>query len=1035
MSRLLEAEPIGRRWILLLACFLLSGIAGLIYQTAWLQQLTLVFGASEIAVAAVLAAYMSGLALGALAARRYLDRLESPLLTYAVMELAIAVFAMLVPITISIATTLRQALFSTTELGQTSGPSSAVFYLICTFVALAPPTLLMGATLPILCRWAVRTDQQVGPRVAVLYAVNTAGAAAGALIGAFVLLPSLGLGRTIWVAVALNVLAGLAAVGLYRSSRKGPEGERTEGASLVDLELSEDGQSTRESRSHRWVLPAITVSGFVAFGWEVVWTRLLAFLLGGSIYSYGLMLATFLAGIALGSLLGSSLARSRSRAHNGFAWSQLGIGFGSWLAFVLVDNMASAISPSAMTPTSTGALICAAALLPGALLMGAAYPCAVRLLATDEDQAGGASARVYAWNTFGAIAGALVVGYNLLPHLRFAWTGTILVATSLVLGLVASHAAGRHALVPSALAIVGLLTLTTTPPHTPWQVLRTAPLSGRQLAGVVDYYGVGRSSTVMVHSDPAQRDLRLTTNGLPESVILAPGSRPGRVALAQWLSLLPVAARPEARSMLIVGLGSGLTISSVPRTVERIDVVELEPEVVSANRAVANSRASDPLSDPRLRVITDDARSALSLGRSEYDIIVSQPSHPWTAGAANLYTREFFTLVAERLGEDGVFVQWIGLRFVDSPLLKSLLATLLDAFPHVEAYSPAPGTALVLMASRRDLETSQAGFDAGQEHWSTLGAPDHRSVAMSSRLSTLSSREYSNGAPLTTDARNLLQLHSPNVVSGRSAAVDLLGELFAHDSLRHAMTGDEAVRIVRRLIELRQLRRARQLTTRIEDEQERRLAEALLLVANGQGAQARALLSDLGELGNPLSHCERLAAQLRLDRAQVVRLLAQELVDQAERCDSAFQVVLDGWRNLALQRYGRVLQLEDELAEVTPEHPLYIDAVRLRIGWRRSTASAEHHRDALTMVEELIAPSPRGWGLLAERALLATGAGATATLDDAIAELTRARPQAELLVRTAERLGRVRTDHGVGREETERAVHQLRQAAELDSQN
>src|SRR5215510_11582465 len=303
--------------LLLCACFVLSGIAALIYQTAWTRQFAIVFGTSELAVATVLAAYMGGLAFGAWLAERFLPRVFRPVLTYALLELGIAVGAVaVVPLLLWLANQALVALFG----GQASPPDSdhagtTLFYLLSAFAALALPTTLMGATLPLLARYAVAEEAQIGRRIGLLYAMNTAGAVFGALLTAFFLLPDLGLTHTIWFGAALNGLVFLLALALaQRVSGKAPP----KGYSLDPVKQAE-APATRPPTFDRfpgpgWVLPIMLLGGAVAFFQEVLWTRMLAHVVGSSIYAFGVMVASFLAGIALGGGLGAALGRTRERA-------------------------------------------------------------------------------------------------------------------------------------------------------------------------------------------------------------------------------------------------------------------------------------------------------------------------------------------------------------------------------------------------------------------------------------------------------------------------------------------------------------------------------------------------------------------------------------------------------------------------------------------------------------------------------------------------------------------------------------------------
>src|SRR5687767_3317611 len=312
-----KRTPVSTATLLLLCpCFILSGIAALIYQTAWTRQFAIVFGTSELAVATVLAAYMGGLALGAVLAERLLPRVTRPVFTYALLEMGIAgsaIFA--VPALLWVSDLALQALFG----NQPAPPGSdhaatTLFYLVSAFVALALPTTLMGATLPLLARYAVAEEAQIGRRIGLLYAMNTAGAVGGALLTAFVLLPELGLDKTIWVGALLNAIVFLLAVAL---ARRVPSSAPARGYSVDPVAVpfvAARGGSFSELPGPAWVLPLMLLAGAVAFFQEVLWSRMLSHVVGSSVYAFGVMVASFLVGIAAGGGLGAAIARTRERA-------------------------------------------------------------------------------------------------------------------------------------------------------------------------------------------------------------------------------------------------------------------------------------------------------------------------------------------------------------------------------------------------------------------------------------------------------------------------------------------------------------------------------------------------------------------------------------------------------------------------------------------------------------------------------------------------------------------------------------------------
>src|SRR5262245_6970323 len=374
---------------LLLVCFFLSGFSALLYETAWTRDFAFVFGTSELAVVAVLAAYMAGLALGAALAARYAPRIRRPGLAYGVLELGIALWALALPAAIRAVSALYLGwLGGLDALPETLGLATHAFHLAGAFAVLVPCTALMGATLPLLANYAITRDDQIGSRVGLLYAANPTGAIAGTTTAAVMLLPALGLRDTVYVGAAVNALVFAAAAALARTALRGA------------------AEAARPARGIPWILPAIAISGAVSFSYEVLWFRLLGQLLGGSTAAFSTMLASFLAGIALGSALASRWAATPAAASLGFAAAQLATGAIAWLAYRAADRLpgwAAALGAS-VNSLAPGALLASAVLLPLTLCIGATFPFAVRLLAPDAAAASAASARVYAWNTVGAIA-------------------------------------------------------------------------------------------------------------------------------------------------------------------------------------------------------------------------------------------------------------------------------------------------------------------------------------------------------------------------------------------------------------------------------------------------------------------------------------------------------------------------------------------------------------------------------------------------------------------------------------------------------
>ena len=432
------------------------------------------------------------------------------------------------------------------------------------------------------------------------------------------------------------------------------------------------------------------------------------------------------------------------------------------------------------------ALFAGLVMFPATLFIGATFPLAVRILSNDERDASYSSGRVYAWNTAGAIAGAIAAGFVMIPV--FGFEGTMRFAALVNLALATWVAAALSRRTIPATAVTGALLLATVFVYWPD---RPDALINRSLFFISDdsntselFFGVGRTSTVLLYDKGSYFELR--TNGLPEATIPARGASPF-THTQRWLGGLPAIARPDAESMLVVGFGGGVALEGVPGSIRQVDVIELEPEIISANAVLSPQRDVDPLSDQRMQLIFNDARNALRLTDKRYDIIVSQPSHPWTAGASHLFTREFISLARSRLQPDGVLLQWMNAEFIDEFLFRGLAATLLAEFSNVRLYHPSPGVLLFLASEGAlDLELNAARtgrpFDEYAEHYATMGINGMHDVLAALALDEHGLRAFSVEGVIITDDRNMMATRSRSFADG--LGVDqILNLLRPHDPL------------------------------------------------------------------------------------------------------------------------------------------------------------------------------------------------------------------------------------------------------------
>lgn len=938
---------------LVILCFTLSGFAALLYQTAWMRLFSIAFGTSEIAVAIVLAGYMAGLAIGAAIAARYVNRIARPILVYGALEGAIALAALLLPVLVA----LTGSLYAVMVGGQPQPPNASafgqpLFYSIAAFAVLLIPTALMGATLPLLARYVVTSNRNLGARISALYSMNTLGAVGGTLVAGFWLLPAVGLKGTVWVGVAINALVFLLAVLLSRRA-----------GDLLRPDNNRNGSAPAMARVFP-ILPLILLSGVLSFIYEVLWTRMLSHVLGSSVYAFATMLAAFLTGIALGAAGASLGAKDRRHAAWFFALCQFGISITSAFIYWRLQQ--------AQSSGSSDALLAFAVILPSTLFIGATYPLAVRVLAGSADDAGRASAIVYSWNTVGAIIGAIAGGFFIIPMLGFEGTVQVAVTANLLIGIAAVVLAMRVAgarrlgkLLAAASVIASIAVIALFQPTRPDALVTQSIFGGSGGKRVKEhYYAVGRSSTVYLVENEARFDL--STNGLPEAQIEFRGAPP-YVLSQRWLGMWPSLAHPEAKSMLVVGLGGGVVLEGIPASIASVDIVELEVEVLRANEIISDRRNIDRLNDPRMHVVINDARNALRLTSRRYDAIVSQPSHPWTAGASHLFTREFFALVKSHLNDDGVFVQWMNAEFLDETLLRRLAATLLAEFDYVRIYQPT-SLALHFVASNQPFEIEANLATTGRPvldepaHYARNGIGGPADVIATLLVDQDGTRALAGSAVPMTDDDNRMAFDSNVRAQGigvdrltrATAAYDPL--LLVDSWLRQALSDRDLAYITWRLTRDGQTPRVERLIASIESASTRKLLQAILMHHRGRYAEAKTLLSTILP-GEPLYE---VAVFLRVqDQLPWLAAGTQTIADLPvlDLQRSRLGAVLTGWSALSERNWQQILSLEQRLGQTRMSDLWAPYAAALRAEWRLQADDPDGRlaREALDFIDGALA--------------------------------------------------------------------------------
>ena len=714
---------------LLLLLFAGSGCAALIYEIVWLQMLQLVIGSSAVSLAVLLGTFMGGMCLGSLALPRIIPASHHPLKVYAVLEIGIAVAGVIV-------------LFAMPTVGRVyltlvgHGLSGLLLRAAVCVLCLLPPTVLMGATLPAVARWLEATPRGIA-WLGFFYGGNTVGAVGGCLLAGFYLLRLHDTTNATLAAVALNAAVALVASVVARvapyASPSGachpPPGRPavTGGSSPADFDPP--GPVRAEPRTTIYI--ALGLSGLCALASEVVWTRILSLLLGATVYTFSIILAVFLVGLGLGSSIGATFVRDHSRPRLLLALCQfLQVGAMAWAAHIVAESLPhwpldASLHTSAVVRFQIDLVRCAWAILPSAILWGASFPLALASLATPGADAARLVGRAYAANTLGAIAGAVLASLALIPVL-----GTQHTQMALMIVTTASAALvfwpGRlpgFALTAAGVAVALFVALGL--PRIPWQLVAY----GRQVATTDHgakplYFGEGMNASVAVSESPEGARF-FHVSGKTEASSLSKDMR-----LQRMLGHIPALLHPEPKSVLIVGCGAGVTAGTfvLHPSIERIVICDIEPLIPRVVATHFRRENHNVLRDPRVEVVHDDARHYIATTPEKFDVITSDPIHPWVKGSAVLYSQEYFALCRQRLNPGGRMTQWVPLYESDRAVVQSEIATFFSVFPHGTIWSnddEGQGYDTVMLGQaeplRVDLDALEQRFDR----------PDHARIRVS----------------------------------------------------------------------------------------------------------------------------------------------------------------------------------------------------------------------------------------------------------------------------------------------------------------
>jgi spermidine synthase len=662
-----------------------SGCAALVYEIVWFQMLELVLGSSAVSLAILLGTFMGGMCLGSLLLPKVVSSRHHPLRVYAIIELAIGSIG----IALMLGIPRISVIYAASDMQGLAG--LLLRGGICA-VLLMPPTILMGAALPCLARLA-RPSADGMSWLGGMYAGNIVGAIFGCVMAGFYLLRLYDMPTATYFAAAVNgTVAVVSAVTAFATFYRQAENNGSE---------SPIQAATRQGPPPWAVYLTIALSGLTALGAEVTWTRLLSLLLGPTVYTFSIILAVFLLGLGLGSAAASRLLRHLKSAAAALAACQfLLVAAIAWSAFMIAAVLPfwpidRALAPSPWVTYQIDVLRCVWAILPAAIFWGASFPLALAAASSRQQDAGWIVGAVYASNTVGAILGALSVSLIFIPWLGtqqsqrllivLSFCGGLLVCIPLLRSMKRSSAAasertwspGRKRIgVVAAVVLAGLIVYGV--PMAPPQLIAYGPkLLKFSLTPHVLYVGEGVTSSVAV----TEYGGKVRYFHIGGKVVAS--TLPADLRQERMLGHLSALLHPNPRSVLVVGFGAGITAGTFTLYpgIKRIVICEIEPLIPQNVGSYFKQANYDVLHDPRVKIVYDDARHYILTSKEKFDVITSDPIHPWVKGAGNLYTQQYFELVKKRLNPGGVVTQWIPLYESTRATVKSELATFFEVLP------------------------------------------------------------------------------------------------------------------------------------------------------------------------------------------------------------------------------------------------------------------------------------------------------------------------------------------------------------------
>jgi spermidine synthase len=792
-------------WILIL--FVASGLASLIYQVVWFKQLSYFLGNSTYSQAIVLATFMGGLAIGAYLWGKKSDATQDKLKFFAFLELAIALYCFSYLFIFSSIESLFFQIVQDFDLKSDGLTVLILKFFVSSFTILLP-TILMGGTLPVLVDFFTKNLKSVGKNVAILYFLNSLGAVIGTLMAGFWLIESFGLKTTIFIGASIELIVGIVAYYLsYKWKRSDNQSfviEESTTSIVQEVVISE--------RKHTIVLTVAAFSGFCAMMYEVIWLRLLIPILSSSTYSFTLILSAFIGGITLGSFL---VYRYFDKIKNHFrfiGWCQLLIVISILLVLPFYGRLPYYIwkivgddSDYSYYLLVQFVIVFVILFIP-TIFMGMTLPIASKLVVRSDEGVGAGVGKIFSLNTLGTVAGSLFAGLLFIPLIGIVGTIFLTIFINLLLVFIVFKelkVGFKPIHIVSGLVLVFILGVfikqadipnwkyTIMLSEVPRKINRKSPpknyaqfLKKAKGHDEILFYREGQNGTFVVAQ--TNKEVYLFTNGKGDANSV--GDLQTQVSLAQT----PMILHPSPDTVLVIGFGAGTTIGNVLVNDRLVyaEVAEISKEVIDASIYFEHINKK-PLENPKLRVIKDDGVATLRLSPKKYDLIISQPSNPWSAGVGNLFTSDFFQDCKKKLHRGGYVAQWFNLYEMDDRSFKLILRTILSEFDYVNLWQIGASDVLIVCSEtplEYDLDALSIRYDAVKNHLAEVKIHSFEAFLSQQIIEDIDIlKSYAGAGPSNTEDSPLLEHWAPRAYFNNAKPTDFFSlderKTFASSSL------------------------------------------------------------------------------------------------------------------------------------------------------------------------------------------------------------------------------------------------------------